>query len=87
MSERAVNIATWPRLLDIHLAASYCSVGERTIEDWVKDQILEPVPMPGSIIKDKSGNVIARSKARKIAKILIAREDLDKLIDERKGAK
>jgi hypothetical protein len=84
MSERHA-IATWPRLLDIHLAANYCSVGDRTIEDWVKDGILEPVRMPGSIIKDKSGNVIARSKARRIAKILIAREDLDALIDARKA--
>lgn len=41
--------------------------------------------MPGSTIKDKSGNVIARAKARRIAKILLDREDLDRLISARKG--
>ena len=78
--------ACWPRLLDLHLAAAYVSVGSRTIEDWIRDGLLQPVPMPGSTLKDKSGAVIARAKARRIAKILIDREDLDRLIAERKGA-
>lgn len=42
--------------------------------------------MPGTTIKDKAGNIIARAKARRIAKILIDREDLDRLISSRKGA-
>jgi len=41
--------------------------------------------MPGSTIKDKGGNVIARAGARRIVKTLIDREDLDRLIDSRKG--
>ena len=79
-----LTLACWPRLMDLHLAAAYCSVGERTLEDWLYDGLLEPVPMPGSTLKDKAGNIIARAKARRIAKILIAREDLDALIDQRR---
>jgi hypothetical protein len=41
--------------------------------------------MPGAAIR-KNGNVIAPARVRKIAKILIDRESLDKLIDERKVA-
>jgi hypothetical protein len=80
------TVAVWPRLLDLKGAALYLSVGARTVEDWVRDGLLDPVPMPGSTIKDKSGNVIARAKARRIAKILLDREDLDRLISARKGA-
>jgi hypothetical protein len=72
--------------MDLRTASAYLCIGTRTIEDYVHDGILSPVPMPGSIIKDKAGNVIAHSKARRIAKILIAKEDLDRLIDERKSA-
>jgi predicted site-specific integrase-resolvase len=79
-------IATWPRLLDLKGAALYLSVGSRTVEDWVKDGLLDPVPMPGGTLKDKSGNVIARARSRRIAKILLDREDLDRLISARKGA-
>jgi hypothetical protein len=82
---RALSLP-WPRLLSLALAAQYLSVGKRILEDWIYDRILEPVPMPGSILKDKSGNVIARAKNRRIAKILIDREDLDQLIIERKEA-
>jgi excisionase family DNA binding protein len=80
-------IAIWPRLLDLKTAAAYLSVGSRTIEDWLKDGILEAVPMPGSTIRDKSGNIIARAKTRKIVKTLIDREDLDRLITDRRAAR
>jgi hypothetical protein len=59
-------------------------VGARTVEDWIKDGLLVPVPMPGSTLKDKEGNVIALASRRRIAKILIAKEDLDRLIDEKR---
>jgi hypothetical protein len=85
MSER-LALATWPRLLDIHLSAQYYSVGESTIRDYVADGILKPVELPGSTLRDKSGAIITHAKARRIAKILIAKEDLDRLIDERKSA-
>jgi hypothetical protein len=78
-------MACWPRLLSLQLAAAYSSVGARTIEDWIHDGLIEPVPMPGSTLKDKAGNIIARAGRRRIAKILIDRADLDRLIDERKG--
>lgn len=77
-------LACWPRLLDIHSAAAYSSVGESTIRDWIADQILKPVEMPGSTLRDKAGKVIAHAKARRIAKILIDRVDLDRLIEQRK---
>lgn len=82
----STTITGWPRLLDLKGAALYLSVGARTVEDWVRDGLLDPVPMPGSTIKDKSGNIVARAKARRIAKILIDRRDLDALIETRKGA-
>lgn len=81
------TVAAWPRLMDVHLAAVYCSVGERTVEDWIHERILEPVPMPGSILKDKNGNIIAHSKARRIKKLLIDKNDLDSLIEERKAVR
>jgi hypothetical protein len=37
-------------------------------------------------IRGKDGNIVARAKARRIAKILIDRCDLDALIEARKGA-
>jgi hypothetical protein len=79
-----LSLACWPRLLDIHLAAAYASVGSRTVEDWIYSGLLISVKMPGTRLRDKQGNVIAHPQGRKIAKILIDKADLDKLIDERK---
>ncbi len=79
-------IAAWPRLLDIHLAAAYLSVGESTIRDYVADGILQPISLPGSTLRGKSGNVIAHSRARRIVKLLFAREDLDQFVDGRKAS-
>ncbi len=81
-----LTLACWPRLLDLHRAAAYCSVGARTVEDWIHEGLLTPVPMPGSTLKDRQGNVVASAGRRRIAKILIDRGDLDRLIDERKAA-
>jgi hypothetical protein len=65
------TIATWPRLLDIHLASAYLSVGEATIRDYVTDRVLQPIELLGSILRNRSGKVIAHAGARKIAKLLI----------------
>jgi hypothetical protein len=86
MSDKTRTIARWPRLLDVRLAAQYYSVGESTIRDYISDKILQTVELPGSTLRDKRGNVITRAGARIIAKILIDREDLDRLINERKAA-
>lgn len=83
---RTVNIAAWPRLLDIHLASAYCSVGDRTVEDWIHEGLLTPVPMPGSTLRDRQGHIITPASRRRIAKILIERSELDRLIHSRKGA-
>lgn len=79
------TIACWPRLLDIHLAAQYLSVGESTVRDYISDGLLHPVKLPGSTLRDQSGRVIAHAKNRKIVKILIDKADLDRFIDERRG--
>jgi hypothetical protein len=80
------SLPGWPRLLDTSLAAGYSGVKDQTIRDWIRDGLLIPVPMPGSAIRDKHGKLIASPSERKIAKLLIDREDLDALIDRRKGA-
>ena len=81
-----LTLAAWPRLLDVHLAAAYCSVGESTVRDWVSAGLLRSVEMPGSTLRDDHGQVVASAARRRIAKILIDRGDLDRLIDERRGA-
>ncbi len=78
------TLACWPRLMDLHLASAYFSVAERTIEDWIADGLLTPVPMPGSTLRKKK-QIIAHAKDRRIAKILLAKEDIDALIDRMKG--
>jgi hypothetical protein len=80
----SIHIATWPRLLDIHLASAYLSVGEATIRDYVTDRVLQPIGLPGSILRDRSGRVIAHAGARKIAKLLFDRHDLDVFIERMK---
>jgi hypothetical protein len=79
-------LATWPRLLDIHLAAAYLSVGEATIRDWIADGIISPVRLPGSTLRERNGRVITHSKNRRIAKILIDREDLNGFIESIKAS-
>lgn len=80
MSREASPMPAWPRLLNIHLAAQYCSVGEATIRDWIGDDLLTPVQMPGSTIRRKK-KVISKASRHHIAKILLDRQDLDALID------
>lgn len=67
------SLACWPRLLDVHLAAQYLSVSSRTIEQWIADEILRPVAMPGM------------TRTLKLRRVLLDREDLDKLIADRKA--
>ena len=85
-SDRSTRLilAVWPRLLDVHKAADYMSLGPQTIRDWVNEEILMPVPMPGSTLRDRHGKIIAPASKRRIAKILIDRNDLDQLIEEAK---
>jgi hypothetical protein len=57
-----------------------------TVRGWVLDGILRPVRLPGSRLKDKAGKkVICKSTEHRMRKIMIARADLDKLIEESKG--
>lgn len=83
MNSRVIS-DRWPRLLDIHLAAQYLSLGESTLRDYVADGLLKPVELPGSILRDKQGNVIAHGKGRRLAKILLDRVDMDAFVEARK---
>jgi excisionase family DNA binding protein len=74
------TLAAWTRLLDIHLAAAYLSVGESTIRDWIADGMISPVRLPGSTLRSRSGRIISHSKHRRIVKILLDREDLNRFI-------
>jgi hypothetical protein len=74
----------WPRLLDIHRAAQYLSLGEATIRDYTAAKILQPVHMPGSLIRDGNGEVIARPGDRRMVKFLFDKNDLDAFVDRLK---
>ena len=68
------TLACWPRLLDIRSAALYLGVSTRTIEQWIADEILRPVQMPGM------------GRTLKLRRVLMDRQDLDELIERQKKA-
>jgi len=80
-----LSLTCWPRLLSLKLAGLYCSVSSRTVEEWIHDGIITPVGMPGISLRDRSGNIIAHAKARKIAKTLLDINDLNALVEMRKA--
>jgi len=82
---KGITLACWPRLMDLHLTAVYTSIAESTWRDYVADGLIVPVPMPGSTLRDKNGKIVVHAGARRIAKILLAKEDVDALIDRLKG--
>jgi hypothetical protein len=73
-----------PRLLSLRQAAEYVGVSYWLLRDYVIDGTLKPVRLPGSRLK-RDGRVIANSKDHFMRKIMIDREDLDKLIKECKA--
>ena len=70
--------------MDVATAAAYLCVGPQTVRDWIVDKLLEPVRMPGSTIRNKKGQIITPASAHRIGKLLLDRNDLDRLIDQRK---
>jgi len=68
------TLSPWPRLLDIRSAALYLGVSTRTIEQWIADEILRPVQMPGM------------GRTLKLRRVLLDRQDLDVLIERQKQA-
>jgi len=86
VNNNGITLAVWPRLMSLRVAALYTSIAESTWRDWVSDGIIEPVEMPGSALRGKGGRIIARPRDRRLAKILLDRRDVDRLIAERKGA-
>lgn len=70
------------RVLDLYQAATYTGLSYWTLRDWITDGILPTVKLPcgrqrirGGVVARKAGDVSAR-------KILIDRQDLDRLIEQ-----
>lgn len=80
---RGVVLQTWPRLLDVHLAAAYLGVGASTIRDYTSAGLLQPVELPGSHLR-RGKATIARPQDRNLVKLLFDRKDLDSFVDQRK---
>jgi hypothetical protein len=72
------------RLLSLKQAAAYVGVSYWLLRDYVIDGTLQPVRLPGSRLK-KDGRLVANSKDHHMRKIMLDREDLDRLISESKG--
>lgn len=75
----------WPRLLNIHLAARFLSVGTDTVRDWIHAGVLSPVPLPGSALRERGGRVVLGPRDRRLNKICLDIRDLNKMIDRLKA--
>ncbi|MBZ5500542.1 MAG: helix-turn-helix domain-containing protein [Acidobacteriia bacterium] len=73
-----------PRLLSLKQAAAYLGVSYWLLRDYCLDGTLKAVRLPGSRLK-KNGRLVANSKDHLMRKIMLDREDLDRLIEESKG--
>jgi hypothetical protein len=69
------NPARWPRLLTVRDAAEYLGVGIFSVRTWVWERLLKPVPMPG----------VTNPRDRRMRKILLDREDLDRFVEQLKA--
>lgn len=66
------------------MVAGYLSVSPATVRDWLLDGILQPVALPGSCLRNKAGQVVARPSQRRLAKLLLDRHSLDEFIELQK---
>jgi predicted site-specific integrase-resolvase len=73
-----------PRLMTLRRAAEYMGVSYWLLRDYCLDGTLKPIRLPGSRLK-KNGRLVANSKDHLMRKIMLDREDLDRLIAECKG--
>jgi hypothetical protein len=70
------------RLLDLYQAATYTGLSYWTLRDYVADGVLPAVRLPSGRQRSRGG--IVKAGAGSNRKILIDREDLDRLIEESK---
>jgi hypothetical protein len=75
----------WPRLLDVESAAAYLSIGVQSLRDYVSDNLLIPVRLPGACLREKNGTIITRPSQRRMNKLLFDKADLDRFIEECKS--
>ena len=78
------EVTTWPRLLNVHLAAAYLSIGECVLRDYVHAGILVPVALPGSALRQAGGRVVAGCRDRRMTKLFFDRLDLDQFVERLK---
>ena len=78
-------IAVWPEAMDLETIGQYTSTSASTARDWVADGLLEPVALPGTFLRDKTGKVIASPHQRKLAKIIVLRADVDAFLRRCRG--
>jgi hypothetical protein len=79
------NDSLHPRLLPYRPAAHYLGISVSTLRDYVHAGILKPVQMPGSLIREDGGRVIAKPQHRAMNKHLFDLQDLNSLIDRLKA--
>ncbi len=73
------------RLLDLYQAATYTGLSYWTLRDYVTDGVLPVVKLPGGRQRSRGGIVTRKAGDGSTRKILIDREDLDRLIAESKA--
>ena len=82
-----VSMACWPEAMDLETIGQYTSTSTSTARDWVSDGLLEPLALPGTFLRDKQGNVIAKPSQRKLAKIIVLKSDVDAFLKRCRGTR
>ncbi len=72
------------RLMTLRQAAEYFGLSYWLLRDYCLDGILPIVRLPGARIKGRNG-IVCHSAEHTIRKILVDRQDIDRLIEESKG--
>ncbi len=72
------------RLLSLKEAAEYLGVSYWLLRDYIVDGVLTPVRLPGSRLR-KGGRLVASSRTHSMRKIMVDREDLNRLIEDSKA--
>jgi hypothetical protein len=83
-ARRTKDTKTVGRLMTLRQAAEYSGLSYWLLRDYCLDGILPVVRLPGSRLKGKNG-VSCHSTEHTMRKIMIDREDIDRLIQECKG--
>jgi len=76
---------TTGRLMTLRQAAAYSGLSYWLLRDYCLDGILPIVRLPGSRLKGQNGGVSCHSTEHTIRKIMVDREDIDRLIQKCKG--